>query len=164
MSDSVHPRLYTIQDVPGKGKGLIASKKISKGSRILEEEPIISLSNVGFSMKQLQRDLEQQVSSLSKHQREDFLSLHNIHPYRDDAEQYVGSWRTNCLPTENDGGAIFLEACRINHACDNNAQKSWNENIKRYTVHAMKDIGMGEEITITYLYPLKIRATRQNVL
>jgi SET domain-containing protein len=43
---------------------------------------------------------------------------------------------------------IFLDACRINHACDNNAQKSWNENIKRHTIHALRDIEKDEEITI----------------
>jgi hypothetical protein len=70
------------------------------------------------------------------------------------------------LPAEavGDKGAIFLEACRINHACDNNAQKNWNEKIKRHTVHALRDINKGEEITITYLAPLKNRKARQKAL
>jgi hypothetical protein len=56
--------------------------------------------------------------------------------YGNAAEQYLGIIRTNALPIEADGseGGIFLEVCRINHACDNNAQKNWNENIKRHTV------------------------------
>ena len=92
--------------------------------------------------------------------------MHNIHPYMDAAERYLGIVQTNSLPAEADGdkGAIFLEACRINHACDNNAQKSWNEKIKRHTVHALRDVDKGEEITITYLYPLKNRTARQKAL
>ncbi|KDN66409.1 hypothetical protein CSUB01_12305 [Colletotrichum sublineola] len=92
--------------------------------------------------------------------------MHNIYPYTNAAEQYLGIFQTNSLPTETvgDKGAIFLDACRINHACDNNAQKNWNERIKRHTVHALKDINKGEEITITYLGPLKNRETRQKAL
>jgi hypothetical protein len=61
--------------------------------------------------------------------------MHNIHPYGTAAEQYLGIIRTNALPfeTARSEGGIFLEACRINQAWDNNAQKNWNENIKRHS-------------------------------
>ena len=166
MSSSASDRMYTLQAVPGKGKGLIAIKKISKGMRILSEEPIITIPGNKLNIEQLQISIYQQVATLSEHQHRAFLSMHNIHPYRDAAEQYLGIVQTNSLPAEADGdkGAIFLEACRINHACDNNAQKSWNEKIKRHTVHALRDIDKGEEITITYLGPLKNRTARQKAL
>lgn len=81
-------------------------------------------------------------------------------------EQYVGIIRTNALPIENGetGGGIFLEASRINHACDNNAQKSWNENIKQHTVHALRNINEGEEITIYYLAAHTTWKARQEAL
>ena len=92
--------------------------------------------------------------------------MHNIHLYGNAAEQYLGIIRTNALPfeTARSEGGIFLEACRINQAWDNNAQKNWNENIKRHTAHALRDIQKGEEITITYLGPLKNRKARQKAL
>ncbi|KAI1660272.1 hypothetical protein F4813DRAFT_387134 [Daldinia decipiens] len=157
--------IYALQDLPGKGKGLVAREKISKGTRILSEEAVVTLS-ASVGSERLRTSICQQVEALSENQRRDFLSMHNIHPYRNTAEQYLGIFRTNSLPVEavGDKGAIFLEACRINHACDNNAQKNWNENIKRHTVHALKDINKGEEITITYLGPLKNRKTRQKAL
>jgi len=158
--------MYTLQDVPGKGKGLVATKKIAKSTRILSEEPIIIIPGNRLNMEQLKISISQQVASLSEHQHRTLLSLHNIHPHRDAAERYIGIIRTNSLPTEADGdkAAIFAEACRINHACDNNAQKSWNEKVKRHTVHALRDIEQGDEITITYLSPLKNRAARQKAL
>jgi hypothetical protein len=66
---------------------------------------------------------------------------------------YLDIIRTNRLPVEVErtGGAIFLEACRINHACDDDAQKHWNQRIERHTVHALRDIPEGEEVTIYYL-------------
>ncbi|KAI1144792.1 heterokaryon incompatibility protein-domain-containing protein [Nemania diffusa] len=158
--------MCALQDVPGKGKGLVAIEKIPKGTRILSEEPIISIAGNWMNSEQLQISIYQQVASLSEHQQRAFLSMHNIHPYEDAASQYLGIFKTNSLPAEaaRDVGAIFLEACRINHACDNNAQKSWNEKIKRHTVHALRDIDKGEEITITYLAPLKNRKAREKAL
>ena len=157
--------MYTLQDAVGKGKGLFATEKISKGTRILSEKAVITV-NEQVSSERLQASSHQQVEPLSEHQQQAFLSMQNIYPYKNTAEQCLGIFRTNSLPAEavGDQGGIFLEACRINHACDNNAQKSWNDTIKRHTVHALRDIDKGEEITITYLSPLKNRKTRQKIL
>ncbi|ELR04589.1 hypothetical protein GMDG_06871 [Pseudogymnoascus destructans 20631-21] len=79
-----------------------------------------------------------------------------------------GTWesseRTRFLLGTVKGKRAFVNACRINHDCDNNAQKSWNENINRHTVHAKRDIENGEEITIFYLGVLNNRKTRQEAL
>lgn len=108
--------------MPGKGKGLVAIEKISKGTRILSEEPIITVPRNEPDSEQLRISICQQVDALSEHQRRAFLSMHNIHAYRNAAEQYLGIVRTNALPIETNGseGGIFLEVCRINYACDNN--------------------------------------------
>ena len=54
MSSSVSDRIYSLQGVPGKGKGLVAIKKISKGTRILSEEPIITIPSNKLNIEQLQ--------------------------------------------------------------------------------------------------------------
>jgi SET domain len=158
--------MYAFRDVPGKGKGLVAIEKISKGTRILSEEPTLTVPRDEPDSERLRTSICQQVDALSEYQRQAFLSMHNIHAYGNVAEQYLGIVRTNGLPIETDGigGGIFLEACRINHACDNNAQKNWNKNIKRHTVHALRDIYEGEEITIYYLSIHKNRKARREAL
>ena len=135
MQSTTGNSMYALEDVPGKGKGLVAIEKISKGTRIPSEEPIITIPRNEMNSERLQISTYQQVATLSEHQQRAFLSMHNIHPYRDAAERYLGIVQTNSLPAETDGdkGAIFLEACRINHTCDNNAQKNWDENIKRHS-------------------------------
>jgi hypothetical protein len=92
--------LYALRDVPGKGKGLVAIEKISKGTRILSEKPIITIPGNEISSERLQISIYQQVATLSKHQQRAFLSMHNIHPYRDAAKRYLGIVQTNSLPAE----------------------------------------------------------------
>ena len=157
--------MFAVRDIPGKGKGLVAIQMIPKGTRILSEQPIITLPEFGLE-RELSESIRQQVDSLTKRQRRVFLSMHNIHPYENTIQQYFGIARTVALPIEIDGAeaGIFLDASRINHACDNNAQKDWNENIQRHTVHALRDIEEGEEITIYYLRAEQSRAARHAAL
>lgn len=157
---------YILQDVPGKGKGLVAVSPIARGTRILCEEPLITSSSRQTDLKQAKAAVCRQIKSLSEDRRQAFLYLQNIHPYKNLDDQYLGIFRTNALPIEDDGidGGVFVEASRINHACDNNSQKHWNERIKRHTIHAIRDIAVGEEITVTYLGTLRKREMRQEKL
>ncbi|KAJ3569174.1 hypothetical protein NPX13_g6170 [Xylaria arbuscula] len=145
---------YAIRDVPGKGKGLVAVQKIKKGTRILCEEPIIITPQGEPEIPRLRVTVAQQVDALEPSLRQAFLSMRNIYPHENSVEKlYWGIFQTNALPVENGeiASAIFIEACRINHACDRNGQKRWNDNIKKHTVHALRDIEKGDEITICYL-------------
>ncbi|KAM7205734.1 hypothetical protein V8F20_002967, partial [Naviculisporaceae sp. PSN 640] len=45
----------------------------------------------------------------------------------------------------------FYKAILINHACDNNAYHSWNDNNRCFTLHAGRDIHKGDEITTNFL-------------
>jgi hypothetical protein len=165
MSSPVSDLTYALQEVTGKGKGLVATRKIPRGTRILCEEPIVRMPEAVLDSQTLLASIRRQVDALTPDQRRAFLSMHNIHA-DDAASRHLGIFRTNALPFGDDVRevGIFLDACRINHACDNNGQKSWNENIKRHTVHALRDIEKGQEITIYYLGVLMSREARQEAL
>lgn len=165
MSSSTTDPLCSLEEIPGKGKGLVATRTIPIGTRILSEKPIIRVPKDAPDTLALRASINKQVDALTPDQRQDFISMHNIYD-GDAASRYLGIIRTNAIPFGDDveGGGIFLDACRINHACDNNAQKSWNENIKQHTVHALRDIEKGEEITIYYLGVLNSRKARQDAL
>ncbi|KAK7965861.1 uncharacterized protein PG986_000138 [Apiospora aurea] len=89
--------------------------------------------------------------SLSKDQQMQFLSLHNNFPGK---HAFAGIVRTNALPCGPGAvtGGVYPETCRINHSCRPNCHNSWNEAIEdgRETIHAIRDIFAGEELTIPY--------------
>lgn len=158
--------MYSIQDVPGKGKGMVATKKILKGTRIASEIPVIRFANVlqiDKSTPELKEIFRMKVEALTPEQQKSFYSLHSM--YKDNLNTpHLGIIRTNRLPVGDDEGGIFLDVCRINHSCANNAQRGWNVNIEQSTVHAMRDIEEGEEITCYYLKALDCWKERQEIL
>lgn len=158
--------MYAVEDVPGKGKGLIATMDILKGTRIISEKPIVTSGLHVANMEQLQLHIYQQASSLGEDQQREFLSLRNIYPYITHIERFSGIFRTNALPIGPDlnAGGVFIKACRINHSCDSNAQNFWNENLNQLTIHAVRDIRKGEEISISYLNSRRNRQARQEEL
>ncbi|KAG6166337.1 hypothetical protein E4U23_003605 [Claviceps purpurea] len=167
MNSPASDSMYALQDVPGKGKGLVATRNIPKGTRILSEQALFTITYV-TDVQERQRLISQQVDSLSNDQRDAFLSMHNVHTFNDTARRYLGIFQTNSLPAEGISTpynrAICLQACRINHDCDNNVMYGWNDKPKRHTVHAIRDIDAGEELTIPYVLFLTNRESRQRLL
>jgi len=108
--------MYVFQDVPGKGNGFVALQRISKGTRIFSEEPIITLPSRAPLNEQLRTSICSQVDVLSTDQRRDFLSMPNIHEYKARAEQYIGIFRSNALPAELEGRSSSKHAVSTTHA------------------------------------------------
>lgn len=79
------------------------------------------------------------------------------------ARSPMSVFATNCV--EMGGGvAVFGEVSRINHACAPNAAFAWNEALGRETVHAVRGIARGEEVTISYCDPFHGREMRRWLL
>ncbi|KAG5978505.1 hypothetical protein E4U55_006150 [Claviceps digitariae] len=166
MTSKTDKSLYALLDVPGKGKGLVATKTIPKGTRILSDEVLITMPLDRCDIEWLYKSIRQQVDALSDHQRQAFLSLRNTFPFQNAMQQYFGIVQTNAIhvPEFGSRAAVFLETSRINHACDYNSLVSFNNRIQRLTVHVLRDIPAGKEITISYINPLADRKTRQESL
>ena len=49
------------------------------------------------------------------------------------------------------GAAVFPNAARFNHSCVPNACFTWNEGIEGETIHTMREVKKGEEITLCYV-------------
>jgi len=104
------------------------------------------------------------LAKLKKKDYDIFMALCNIHPNMGKLEHtQAGIARTSSimLSLNPEKHGIFPNVARINHSCVPNAFYSWNEAIGRLTVHAVKDIKKGEEITIHYHIAVEVSADRQ---
>lgn len=161
-SESEDP-MYTLQEIPGKGKGLIAAQKISLGTRILFEKPVIRMANSVLDNPTLVASICEQVNSLALEQRQAFLSMQNI--YSDEAaSQYLGIFRTNGLPFAAKQVFSLIHVVLTMTCDDKTLIKSCNVNIEQHTIHVMQETKKGQEITISYVGVLNSRGVRQETL
>jgi hypothetical protein len=146
-----HDGLYTIKPITGKGLGFIAASKISKGTRILLEVPLFKTPDSTEDIGSAEIIVLREVKSLTKDQQRAFFALQNVQG-RNKCTPVLGIAITNMLPLggSNNGG-LFLEASRINHSCQPNAQHAWNDDLGHLTIHALRDIEADHEITISYI-------------
>lgn len=133
--------------VPGRGKGLVAKVDIPKGTRIICEKPLFTVTNT--SSPTMHHFVAEKLKLLPKEKQREFLSLHNNFPGQ---YAFAGIVKTNALPCGPDAtvGGIYVTICLINHSCIPNAHNSWNEAAQHETIHAARDILVGEEILISY--------------
>lgn len=150
---------YTIQAIPGKGLGVIATKAITRGTRILTETPVMHLNQPDKHY----RAPDSQFRDLSDDDKESVLSLYN---YCEDKGTLMGILWTNAIPLPGryPECGLFIEASRINHACYPNTVHTWNEEARELRTYAIRDINEGEEITNKYTSGFAEYATRQRHL
>ena len=147
LENVIRTDLLSLENLPGKGKGLIASQPISPGTCIISESPLFTTSQIQSS--DVERELARIVKSLPRESQRSFLTLHNNTPGR---EPFTNIMRTNAYPlgpSSSDGG-IFPWVARINHSCLANTQQAWNTKLQQETVYAVRRIEKGDEITIGY--------------
>jgi hypothetical protein len=152
---------YDIQSLPHEGKSLVATSDIPQRTRILLEKPLFTVPAQPEAFMNFY--IFAKVKRLTKDEQRQFLSLHNS--YRD-KPIFRGIIETNALPCGpgSSTGAVYPNICLINHACDPNSYTSWNSDTSSQTVHALRNIKVGEEITISYYLPNKTFHERQAYL
>ncbi|KAI9809216.1 MAG: hypothetical protein M1825_002507 [Sarcosagium campestre] len=151
---------YIVALIKGKGLGLIARIDIARGARILCEAPIIKMSHHPHNWHIWEKDCLSAWERLSTEQRAVFLSFRNSHVGHG---PMIGTALTARIPIwgEVEESGVFLEASLINHSCSPNSLTTWNTNLQKMTLHAIRDISKGDEITISYLNHYAERAARQ---
>lgn len=71
-----------------------------------------------------------------------------------DPSHIVRVYRTNAFGLETDSSmisGICPAGARINHSCTPNVFCTFNTNLKKHTVHAIRDIGVDEELFTSYI-------------
>ncbi|KAE9966288.1 hypothetical protein EG328_009024 [Venturia inaequalis] len=164
VQDQNENGLFMIVDIQGRGKGLVAIKKISAQTQVLAEKPLLKLDD------EIDDDAEialvtKAFRKLSARNQEAYLSLSG---FASDIYQSQSAWRTMSdehkkviavWGSNNWNDMVFKMGCRINHACAPNLETSWNERSGKQVWVAMRDIEEGEELTGTYVYDIERHGT-----
>ncbi|KAF2140622.1 uncharacterized protein K452DRAFT_299354 [Aplosporella prunicola CBS 121167] len=83
---------------------------------------------------------------------------------RDEQSKIIAIGRTNIFGLDGTLDGVCNEASRFNHSCTPNADYTWNPALKKLTVHTVRKISAGDEITLTYVPVLESRAARRDAL
>ncbi|KAJ7855994.1 hypothetical protein B0H14DRAFT_3448793 [Mycena olivaceomarginata] len=136
---------FVVADLPGKGKGLVATRDIKQGELVIQESPL-------FTPRR-------------------FLKLSYVHfPEGLDPEQPRGG-RAGDIPDERGRGGgpggVFPRMARLNHGCSRafNVVYTWRAREQQLFVHALRNISRGQvELLTTYTDTKRTRRERREFL
>ena len=155
-----------IVHILGKGRGLVATRTITRGELIFAEAPLfVQRHNVN------PKSIADTLSQLPREDQMRFLSLANS--WKGAQHPLVGLWLTNAIPcgtpddphgdkTEVEG--IFPAIARLNASCCPNLYHWWDAVTQRLYCRAARDIAIGEELCMTYMDALLPRRDRLAVM
>lgn len=145
-----------VRSLPGKGKGLITARAIAKGQTILLDSPrIIASAQFATDVARVQGQalFQSILDQLPSADRRAVLALDMSHS-GSDIENIM---KTNSFACQlKDGGVddaymcLFPAVSRINHACRPNAHARFIPRTLLMEIKAVRDIAVGEEISISY--------------
>ncbi|KAI0655332.1 SET domain-containing protein [Cubamyces menziesii] len=159
---------FSIREIPGKGKGMIARRAIKGGELIWSERPIYAARRT-LTCASDQTDANgifyrAALQKLSAASRRAFFELGSAYP-QSEFDVVPGILNTNCLeisisdgdspgdhdPDPHDSFAgLFPTLSRANHSCRPSANYYFSVRSFTGQLWATEDISPGEEITITY--------------
>lgn len=140
--------LYKIQLITEKRLGAVAEADLPRGTRILWEKPLLTIPHQKEHESDIVRNsqIKLAVASLSKEEQHQFLAQYN---HFKGSHIFLGIWKSHAKITDA-FEAYFPNICQINHSCNANAWSDWNDTLEGGTIHALRNITKGEEITIDF--------------
>ena len=165
--------------MPGKGVGMVATKKIKLGTLIIRESPqlLVDLSVNEDFLDKSSRNIRNTVKSFMQMKQTDkdiFMKLFNKFSvnerllsvtslkYIEHAKNALENMDLVDISMEEaiavcqrvntnafDNG-VCLNISRFNHSCLANAEHFWNDDLETRDVRAIKNIKEGEEIFLNY--------------
>ena len=164
-----------VRALPGRGLGCVALRAIAPGERILAEVPLVFWASRRGDKADDFAQLDALVEALDPEARESFFALADSFGGR--GKTAAGIWNTSSFVTQdyfssggvNDGvhrAAVFRICSRFNHACHPNCFVAWSGALGQQTVHAIRPIDAGTELTIAYMAGAEAgaRASRRALL
>jgi hypothetical protein len=171
------------------GRGLFATRKISKGERILADAPLLHIDkdkiarncteDVYHAFRKIPTGLRKQYLELNcpiKHPSldtywQDLVNYNLTGPALQEGLRAVTIFHSGAFALAETGytagkvrTTVFPRASMLAHSCVPTAIAAWNKDLMRLTVHAIKEIEQGDEITIALIGVLCAPGLRATVL
>ncbi|GAB0136865.1 hypothetical protein EsDP_00005153 [Epichloe bromicola] len=142
------------QDIPGKGRGIIATKLLHRGDRIFAHTPLLMIDADVFDGAEFEWSAleEEAVNNLPAESQKMFWELFGqpvLHPVSGRIDP--NAFDLDMSDDEDSYYGVFPETARMNHDCRPNAAYYFDNNTLTHYVHAITDIPPGAEISITYI-------------
>ncbi|CAE7854485.1 set5, partial [Symbiodinium sp. KB8] len=153
-------RCYIVQSIPGKGAGAVATRPLTAGELLAEEEPLLQWSGED------QDQVQQLFDALPLHKQSAMMDLQDSYAHNDAKKTLLGVVCTNSFTFQNeeDERCLYLEISRFNHSCRPNCEGSWDDRLGLLQVYACEDIPSGDELCLFYTDVRKPRQLRQEKL
>lgn len=158
------PSPFTVEPLPGKGFGLLATRQLPFGSTLLLEKPVLRVARCtseeflpnpseGPSAEEgsLKRCLDSQFALLDDQTQDAVMALADCFS---ETKSLAGIFYTNSLPAGEDI-VLCPTASRLNSSCRPNAVFRWCELSDCIEVKALRDMEPSEEICIYYAGDLR---------
>ncbi|KAB5583569.1 hypothetical protein GE09DRAFT_1212148 [Coniochaeta sp. 2T2.1] len=145
--------LYHITDIPNKGKGVVATRPIPRGSVFMTDHAsIIAAVEFPEKMPRFQGHmlLGKAVSQLPDPQRVLSLARSSAATDRHPIEDIMRTNAFSITLADRPWMGLFPGISRINHACKPNAHTRFSQGGLSMSAVALRDIEPGEEATISY--------------
>ena len=166
--------LVVVREMEGRGKGLVATRKIPAGTVIFTEDPLVVIKKATVVLNDEFKKFQKMNWTL----REDSMALFDPVGLELDEEwrtkwnlngkeepDLVKLWRIFCVNSVaiglvrsdvgrscDDLSGIYKQFSRINHSCSSNVTQDWKaETPLKIEVRAATTIRKGEELTLNYL-------------
>ena len=100
------------------------------------------------------KDMMEVDASGKKLPKEEFAHI-DLKRWRQEAAKALSIFDNNAFKiprfkNDDQSRSVFFTAAHLNHSCIPNCNTIWNHDIKKFCVHAVRDIAAGEELVITY--------------
>ncbi|KAE9978590.1 hypothetical protein EG328_001411 [Venturia inaequalis] len=137
-----------IQETPGKGYGVFATRSIPTGTIILAETPLVQSSTANKVA------IEVSCALLDPKEHSFFRLFKGTRKASEDDSSTIQIWNTNQfnIPHELNIGCLYAKASLMNHSCEPNADYTFTKE-KHIVITTTRDIEEGEEVAISYVGP-----------
>eukprot|EP00930_Biecheleria_cincta_P001787 TRINITY_DN102884_c0_g1_i1.p1 TRINITY_DN102884_c0_g1~~TRINITY_DN102884_c0_g1_i1.p1 ORF type:complete len:373 (+),score=51.10 TRINITY_DN102884_c0_g1_i1:40-1158(+) len=153
-SSSSSDGCFEVVPIEGKGLGIVATRDIARGERVISETPAITWRAQDFSYTE---DIQRQWDKLSDAQKVLVMDLHCA------GERNLENILRGCAYPQGQGSedwALGIIFCRFNHSCIPNLEQSWDGEAFKLEAYACTDIRAGEEMCTFYIDPREPRSER----